>query len=55
MLQFHLYEMCVYMILWGTAQTATLYNLGTDLLGTWVSLWNFETIRGSLMRPNGPN
>ena len=21
-------------------------------LGSWVSLWNFETIRGSLMKPN---
>ena len=23
-------------------------------LGSWVSLWNFETIRGSLMRPKWP-
>ena len=23
-------------------------------LGSWVSLWNFETIRGSLMRPKRP-
>ena len=22
-----------------------------ELLGSWVSLWNFETIRGSLMKP----
>ena len=26
-------------------------SLQADPLGSWVSLWNFETIRGSLMKP----
>ena len=36
--------------------TNILQDYSVDLfscpLGSWVSLWNFETIRGSLMKPN---